>query len=343
MSYRIGSFNIQKFSGRSNKDFSVLAKIIIDARFDIVALQEVFDVNAVRDLTERHLRRYNSEWAYRWDCPRDSSEGYAFLWNTKTIELSSTTDSNNRKRIAEPAIYNQYPVDKGMPKLIRNPYYGRFKPKDCNCEFRLINVHLRYSADKEFGLTAKVTRENELKILAESLYHRISDKRYGNYLPQYTIMLGDFNLSLPESNAAAPYISPIRLIYDNGKIQTLQIVQKELTTLKEPDQKQPNLSLPPAVQGAMVVIDELKRENDYFKSNYDHFVYDKERFAGIAKDPKRIDTVAKYTEKDIKEHRDKISDHVPISMNLKLNSNEIDEEKKNLMEELYGYQHHSQN
>ena len=58
MAFRIGSFNMFKFSFRSDneirKDIKLIARIIYEQQFDIIALQEVFSKNAM-DLLLKEL------------------------------------------------------------------------------------------------------------------------------------------------------------------------------------------------------------------------------------------------------------------------------------------------
>ena len=99
MSIRIGSFNMYKFSERSEKNINKIAEIIYKEQFDIIALQEVYTDNAARRVVE-HLNNMGScVWDYRWEQPKIgigysksgiSAEGYAFIWRTDTIELSTT-------------------------------------------------------------------------------------------------------------------------------------------------------------------------------------------------------------------------------------------------------------
>ena len=63
----IGSFNLYKFRAyesneESRKDVGRIAEIIRDAQFDIIALQEVFNEEAVRNV----VRALGSKWEYRW-------------------------------------------------------------------------------------------------------------------------------------------------------------------------------------------------------------------------------------------------------------------------------------
>ena len=310
MGYRIGSFNMYKFSFQSDdeikKDISLIAKIILNEKFDIVALQEVFTPGAA----ERLVRELGLGWEKCWDSPKvgrgyskstQEAEGFAFLWNSRTIGLSWSIAANGR-RIAKPHIYNQYRIDRGagQQELARNPYYARFKPNNCSCEIRLINVHLRYSKDAASGLSAAVMRKNEFDILTTSIFQKISDKRYGNNMPSYTIILGDYNLNLKRDWTTAPYVDEIVEIKDNGNVKRIKTVQHELTSLK------------------MNTDSEGKGEVRGYANNYDHFSYDEERCGDIRTVTKRIDTVRKYCQDDFAKHRKVISDHVPIMLAMDL-------------------------
>ena len=315
LSYRIGSFNLYKFSFQSNKeiakDFNMIAQIIRKEKFDIIALQEVLNENAVKRL----LSELGSNWDYRWASPEKSrtaqqAEGYAFIWNRNTMELSWTNKKVSEysdvtmKYYAEPHIYNQYRIDRnaGQKALARNPFYGRFRPKNSFCELRLINTHIRFSADAETEQTAAKMRNNELDILLRVLYHNISMKRYGNNLPAYTILLGDYNLNLKRKWTKSPYIEYETVIVDERQIRT---VQDQLTSLKQS-------------------VDEnySAEENRGYANNYDHFSYDENRFKGTYVKTKKIDTVRKYCHDDFAAHRKTISDHVPISLSLNLRNTE---------------------
>ena len=150
MAYKIGSFNMFKFSFQSDseirKDFTKLSRIIRDNRFDIIALQEVFSPNALGRLLD-YLGRF--EWDGVWDSPTSSSsiaaEGYGFIWNKRRMRLAVTPLPDGTEKTFRPHIYNQYRVDRrlGQTQLIRNPYYARFEPLDGSfCEIRLINTHI---------------------------------------------------------------------------------------------------------------------------------------------------------------------------------------------------------
>ena len=313
MAYKIGSFNMFKFSFQSDseirKDFTVLSRIIRDNKFDIIALQEVFSPNALGRLLD-YLGRF--EWDGVWDSPTSFSsiaaEGYGFIWNKRRMRLAVTTLPDGTEKTFRPHIYNQYRVDRrlGQTQLIRNPYYARFEPLDGSfCEIRLINTHIMFSKGNStsqlLDIGAVIMRKREFEILTQALYNTISDKRYGNNRPAYTIILGDYNLNLRTSGAAGAFLNEIVTVQDRGQIKRLITVQDKLTTLKASKA-------------------ESRDEFDfsYWANNYDHFTYDMDRFSSVSAVSSRINTVKDYCNDDYELHRKTVSDHVPIALKLNL-------------------------
>lgn len=327
-----------KFSFRADKeiskDIAMIANIINSEGFDIVALQEVLTPNTL-NLLKSEL---GSKWRYRWEQPRigvgysgseQEAEGYAFLWNSETMELSWTNKmvgmgekSVLEKHVAEPHIYNQYRIDRknGEEELARNPYYGRFKPVRGFCEIRLINTHFYFGDNTSFN---KNKRKKEFDILTKVIYHSISDKRYGNNLPAYTIILGDYNLNLNRPWTKGPYLQEDVILDDGGIRKHIITVQDQLTTLKavkKDEQEAPT----DENYAAENIGNDMNTSGRGYANNYDHFTYDVDRFAGTYVKAKRIDTVRKYEGDDFAKHRREISDHVPVVLNLNLNKHEAD-------------------
>ena len=185
MSYRIASFNIQKFSrlsvmsgesGSTRKDLDAIGRIIRENDFDIIAIQEIFHQNALKELLEKISLQYSAEctgddlhrgnketgsfninnlmndsygyrtkhWEGRWAAPNSSfggniAEGYAFIWNRDRIALVS----NHMGESFEPRIAD---FGNAAQALVRPPLIGRFMPINGMYEFRLINTHIVYSA-----------------------------------------------------------------------------------------------------------------------------------------------------------------------------------------------------
>lgn len=297
MSYKIGSFNFCNLSYRSDenikKSFENIADIIRREGYDIVALQEIISESALKLL----LRYLGNFWKYTFEVPETRrsdrrGEGYAYIWNSRRIDLVKKDDGN----FTYPKIWKQYPHTFG--EMIRNPYYARFSP--CGLiggsffEIRLINTHLI------FGKTVD-NRKKEFDILVKSIYNNISDRRYGNNMPAYTIILGDYNLNLNREYTASPYLTETVEIDNGNMIKTVITVQDELTTIKKPvDDGYGN------------------KVCDGYANNYDHFSYDSEYENVITLRSSKVEAVEKYYKNDFVKYYREISDHVPVSLDLNL-------------------------
>ncbi|MCM1162018.1 MAG: hypothetical protein NC412_12445 [Roseburia sp.] len=336
MGYRIGSFNLYKFSLRSDehikKNMQKIAKIIRKADLDVVAIQEIFNKKAldrlISELTD------SERWEGRWASPNSRSvsaaEGYAFIWKNARLRLAENRDG----KVFEPRILNQYKVDKsfGQKHLIRNPYYIRLTPaaRSCNrsckrelpllngpfAEIRLINTHIMFSKNRDENesdnhdfsdLGAVSMRRNEFDILSKVVYPKYSDKTYdlmngerdAPCMPAYTIMLGDYNLNLKSGTAQGSFLKPDEEIIELAdERKRIVTVQGELTTLKS---KKEGVSYSQA---------------DGYANNYDHFTYDEKRFEGITLDVKRIEAVKECYGDDFDLYRKEVSDHLPIVLDL---------------------------
>lgn len=211
MSFRIASFNIQKFGkmsvkqnkdGDTKKDLNTIANIIIENNFDIVAIQEIYHKEAMKELLEKISGQYaekcggvllrgnyemsttpdissrmnasygyrTKHWEGRWAQPisyyggNGIAEGYAFIWNRDRIKLVT----NKLGETFEPRI-----ADFGdSKKLARPPLIGRFMPINGSYEIRLINVHIVYAVpskkidedeDMELEVTQTDTNDYELR------------------------------------------------------------------------------------------------------------------------------------------------------------------------------------
>lgn len=177
MSYKILSFNIQRFSrlatsASGKKDLDTMARIIRESGADIIALQEIINKEALKALLEAIAQQYAQEdqlkrgnksfdglgrysvrtndiygyrtkhWEGRWAAPVSAfggiaAEGYAFIWNRDRIKLVT----NYERKSFEPRIE----TFSGKNKLVRPPFVGRFMPINGRFEFRLINVHIAFS------------------------------------------------------------------------------------------------------------------------------------------------------------------------------------------------------
>lgn len=313
MGYRLGSFNMYKFQAyrsddKIKKDLDNIANIISSEKFDIVAMQEIFDEKPMNMI----LSRLGGKWKGAWAKPNSRSvqaaEGYAFIWNEDRIELATSVTASGR-RTYQPRIYKQYKIDKkdGQKELVRNPFYGRFKPKYENIEIRIINTHIMFSnsgkdehEEDVIQLGDIAMRRNEYEILVKNIFMKENTWRYGNNLPAYTILMGDYNLNLKRDWTKGPYLEEVIEIDDGKHTYKIRTVQDQLTTIKNRSKLNP---------------DEPVRE---YANNYDHFTYDEDRFSDLHPKVNKIDSVRTYCNDDFERHKKEISDHVPISIEIDL-------------------------
>ncbi|MBR4513627.1 MAG: hypothetical protein IKO61_01890 [Lachnospiraceae bacterium] len=314
-SYRIGSFNIQKFHENTYKKIGIIKKIIKDNSIDILAIQEIFSKGALDKL----LAALGTEWDGRWDSPNSRSvsaaEGYAFVWNKQRIDLSRRKNGE----AFEPVIHNQYPHKNGMT-LIRNPFYGRFVLKaNKMTEIRLLNTHIMFSQKREENesddhdssekLPGDVTkRKRELEILSKYILPKIENKDYDRFWnemddicrkPCATILLGDYNLNLRASGAKDTFIDEPFFIITDGKSQKrIVTVQSDLTTLKaKPKDGGP-------IKG--------------YANNFDHFTYNDLRPISTKCWAVDVPNDPQYYAGDLDKYKKDVSDHLMIVMELSL-------------------------
>lgn len=264
MSYIIGSFNVRSLRTCSP---SHLARIIIDERYDILAIQELNKPDALRSFLKHSLPDYYVGYS------DDKMWEFGYIWNSKRFRECS---KDNR-----PDVFNQY---SSSNQLARNPYYGRFTT--CGLiggtfsEIRLINIHLHHGGNDSSDNKSK--RIEEFKTVTGDIYKSISDKRYGNNMPAYTIILGDYNLCC---------------------VICEQQSENSITYIRTEQEKKTTLS-------------SIK---DDFVNDYDHISYCRHRFEGIGITVKRVNAVKEYTNGNFEQYRKDISDHIPIKLILDLN------------------------
>ncbi|WP_158850581.1 endonuclease/exonuclease/phosphatase family protein [Algibacter sp. L1A34] len=166
---KIASWNIKDL-GRS-KDASEIIQIAeIIRNFDIVAIQEVVGkdpagAQAVAKIADE-LNRMGSKWDYRVSDPTKSpsayiSERYAFLWKTSKVSLSGRAY-----------------LDAALEEVCdREPYIGKFLPKNSSEPFYIVNFHSRKHD----------ARPEEEIIFFKDYLTRLSSESI--------FILGDFNLN----------------------------------------------------------------------------------------------------------------------------------------------------
>lgn len=334
MGYKIGSFNLRNLGltalGNENaRDLKKIADIIRKENFDVVALQEILSEGKAftsKGYAKKSiLMELGPNWDFQWADAETSladtrNEGYAFVWNTKRLQLAKTTSANHVERTFVPRICR---INK--ESMMRRPYYARFTPVGILgggpwAEFRLLCIHTYYGKDTTVD---RAIRNHELDVLMTDIYPQIADRVYGNNMPHYTILLGDYNVELHRDwkdalrvkqnlsrklNGQSPLPKPavISDIIESTKWgeRSIRTVQDEFTTLKAVDNK-----------NGIVEEDEGSRG---YSHDYDHFSYEEKQFEGVQMRVKRIDAVRKYCNDDFEEYLKTVSDHIPIMMDIEL-------------------------
>lgn len=311
-------------SKTGDRDLQKIAEIIREEEFDIVALQEVLSSGkAFNHMPSEYIKNSilmelggMSNWGFEWANVGEKQdfrgEGFAFLWNKKKVGLAETKLLDNSTRVFQPRVCKI----KDTEEMIRRPFYARFTPQQGifggpNFEIRLLCVHTYYGNDT---IADRVIRQREIDILLKNIYPQIADRVYKGYMPSYTIVLGDYNVELKRSwKEALLRPRPAYLVADDndniettkwGKSRKIKTIQDQFTTLKQ------NTENAEITAGSLI--------NDNYAHDYDHFSYEESMFEGVSMKVKRVDAVRKYCESNIEEYRKKVSDHVPIMMEIEL-------------------------
>ena len=337
MGYKIGSFNLRNIGltalGKENeRDLALIANIIKKERFDVVALQEILSENYTKKSIKMEL---GDNWDFKWADAESQladrrNEGYGFLWNTNRLRLAVGKTEDGKERPFNPRICMINKED-----MQRRPYYARFTPSKTKAggpwiEFRLICIHTYFGDD---SADAVKTREKELKVLMEDIYPQIADRKYGFYgngMPSYTVLLGDYNVSLyrpwkenalkeineiRRKKGKSPYPKPTYL--NDGKSDILETtkwgyrkiitVQDQWTTLRS----------------KLDDIDDYEERG--YANDYDHFSFEESQFEGIYVKARRVDAVRRYCNDNFEEYHKKVSDHIPIMMTVEFRD-DVEEE-----------------
>ncbi|MCR5701155.1 MAG: hypothetical protein K6G76_03300 [Lachnospiraceae bacterium] len=335
MGYKIGSFNLRNLGlsamGEKNeRDLKKIAEIIRREQFDVVALQEVLSEGKAftsPDFAKKSvLMELGDDWDFQWanaetQLTDTRNEGYAFVWNRRRLRLATVNTMDGRKRTFYPRICRL-----SKEYMQRRPYYARFTPAGTIeggpwIEFRLLCIHTFYGKDT---MLDRSIRQRELDVLIKDIYPQISDRRYGEYgngMPSYTLIMGDYNVELwrswkdearkkvnvkRRSQGKAPYPKPASLLADENDIiestrwgkRQVKTVQYEYTTLRASDDN-------PDIE-----------ESRGYAHDYDHFSFEESQFEGLKMKVKRVDAVRKYCGDDFDAYLKSVSDHVPIAMEI---------------------------
>ena len=353
--YRIATFNIRKFgySSISKKALPTISKIIKNNNIDILAIQEITHPSALEALmkhldgpikaaftprltsqrTQQTKAFKTAHWEGRWAAPNSiyggtAGEGYAFLWNSKRIQLVS----NYKGQIFEPRIESF----SRKTKLVRPPFIGRFTPIGSRFELRLINTHIVFSKTKDMKdensdlyveNTSDISlRQDELRVLLEHVYIRLDKKQYdcqhidthAKLLAPYTFLCGDYNLNLSTANAASSSARiPPDLEYFTKEGSEIITVNNKLSTLcaipTDPTQASAHRKDP-------IV-------SNHLSNNFDHFSYDCAKLASKQITKPHVDVINAYqeyrhqaseTQSEFELYMQNISDHLPVYLDFNI-------------------------
>lgn len=322
MSYRIASFNIEKFSRQavfspdekeSKKDLDVIAQIIKENAFDIVAIQEITHPQALKELMEKLSCQYAEQlkrgskgydvqnknaytqdsygyrtlyWEGRWAKPYSKygdkiAEGYAFIWNRKRIRLVT----NINDEIFEPRIADY----QRCSELVRPPYLGRFMPINSRCEFRLINTHIAYEKpakftdtniisddDKAIDINDVELRKREFWILIQSVFSKFDmpfDERHHDKNAR-SLVPYTFLLGDYNLNLNTNGTSSARLTPDMRQVSLMNGKSCILTINEQLTTLRKNFKNITIKEQS----ESIASEDSYLANNYDHFSYDYNKF-----------------------------------------------------------------
>lgn len=309
MSYKICSFNLRKFGAYADRDFEKIKEIIIGEDVDVVAFQEIYgEGKGVSRLLEDFVRRRFQNWGFCWASPKETidfskmgeqiangsrGEGYAYIWKTQKFRLAESCQLGET-RVFEPRIVNSLSNDvyTDCRTFARAPYYIRLFPcRGGFWELRLINIHIYFG---DTSLLSVQKRQEEFSKLVQDIYPQISQKRYGDFRPAYTIAMGDYNLNIfrPQNVVQSrAYLNEIYNCHDGRDDYQVITIQDERTTLKG---------------------------NGEYANNYDHFTFSPELAPFSDKSYYRVDAITKYCNGDFEYYNANISDHLPIVMEIKI-------------------------
>lgn len=315
MSYTILSFNMRNVGGeaRLNRDWNTVADIVRDSRADIVAVQEVFSPLPFKLLCAKLNVGFLVNWNYRCvsheTCRNSRCEGYAFLWNAKRVDLSPIRkiDADGRIKIGthEPEIRTEW-----SRTLVRPPCVARFIPVG-SCvpfiELRIISTHIifgedKYSREKGNELSDRELRLAEYRALSERLFPRVGkDRSDGNFRTPYTFIAGDYNLS-------------------QGECAMIDNMPKDEVAFMRTRQ----------VYASTVSVGDDNNPGHYTNHDYDHFSHS-DRECRYVHGIERIDAPTRYYGGDFKRYGERMSDHVPVTMQFDVGSSN---QNQTIMEEV---------
>ena len=343
---RIGSFNVKNLSNGNGRNLAQIARMINHYGLDIVALQEVLGEGRVihsaltgelkgeakgnNDILMRHLL---GKWESSWLQPEvrgknlkylgkdQRGEGYALLWRSSKFEVPKSYEEKGTLRDQGPKIYSNYHAAQDGLRLVRDPLYARLILKEKRVvELRILITHLIYgkpsvSQESEFTLDdgAIALRKKEFHTLAGKIYQSISkNNMVWECTVPYTLLLGDYNLNLKTSGAAGAYVPAND--YEQGLAVAYYDGNGHLVD--------PGNSQKIKIYTAQSDLSTLKQQDPGYANNYDHFSFD-DRVKRQISDLNGVRALHEFVGKTgdcaaFDTYRTKVSDHVPIIIELNL-------------------------
>jgi endonuclease/exonuclease/phosphatase family metal-dependent hydrolase len=168
----LATWNIRHLGHGKQKDFEALGRIVREASFDFLALQEVMTEQGLAGLRESVETATGACWETSLSHAVGSDarkEMYAFLWNPAVIEY-----------VDGAVVYTD-----SADQFVREPYSARFRIRHSGLTFVAANVHVLHG-DKQSERTP------EIKALAE--YWDWLQRDVYPADAERILLMGDFNL-----------------------------------------------------------------------------------------------------------------------------------------------------
>lgn len=198
---RVASFNIKHLGFKNKKDVPAVAEIV--SRFDLVAIQEAMNNEAIETLERALERKTGAAWGTLTSEPAGRSsykERYAFAWRESAVSFDGGA--------------LQY-LDPG-DIFAREPLSANFSDKETGQAFTYATVHIVYGDGRS-------DRRPEIRVLDD--YHSWLSDTFGHPV----VIAGDFNMPPDDSS------------WDELKAVLKPMITRGATTLSPTDGRFANL------------------------------------------------------------------------------------------------------
>lgn len=186
----VATWNLQDFPKSGLQTINSVGHVIIEANWDILAIQELTSRKALQDLVRAVNGRAGFD-KFKAEITTNSFFPVGLLYNQERLSLVASQEifSDNRFAFPRPALWNQFEV------------------KESGQLFSVLNVHLKCCR----GVGNRNRRLEAIKLIDQFVQSRKEEM----------IILGDFNHDVIPARSDSPY----RVFLDNGhyKIADLEI------------------------------------------------------------------------------------------------------------------------